>query len=113
MTRLIADREQVHITTNSLDIDAISLVRAAQKVLMTGSPGNLQSLRALFRGDFLEGLSVDRAPLFDNWLAGQRHRFGQLRQQLIERLSSRGLASRLLLPVSMHGAGKPAKCMCR
>jgi DNA-binding SARP family transcriptional activator/TolB-like protein len=87
-TRLIANREQVRIDTNSLDIDAISLARSAQNALMSGSPGDLQSLRALFRGDFLEGLSLDRAPLFDNWLAGQRHRFGQLRQQLLERLSS-------------------------
>jgi DNA-binding SARP family transcriptional activator/TolB-like protein len=87
-TRLIADRAQVQIATNSLDIDAISLARTAQKTLATGSPRDLQSLRALFRGAFLEGLSVDRAPLFDNWLAGQRHRFGQLRQQLLERLIS-------------------------
>src|SRR5262249_24451659 len=36
----------------------------------------------------LEGLSVDGAPSFENWLAGQRHRFGQLRQQLLERLST-------------------------
>jgi DNA-binding SARP family transcriptional activator len=87
-TRLIADREWVRIDTNSLDIDAISLERCAQMALTGGSPEDLQSLRALFRGEFLEGLSVDRAPLFDNWLAGQRHRFGQLRQQLLERLSA-------------------------
>jgi DNA-binding SARP family transcriptional activator/TolB-like protein len=87
-TRLIADRELVGINTNSLDIDAISLARSAQTTLTGGSPGDLRSLRALFRGEFLEGLSLDRAPLFDNWLAGQRHRFGQLQQQLLERLSA-------------------------
>ena len=86
-TRLIADREQVRIDTNSLDIDAISLARSAQMTLTSGSPGDLQSLGELFRGNFLEGLTVDRVPLFDNWLAGQRHRFGQLRQQLLARLS--------------------------
>ena len=85
--RLIADREQVRIDTNLLEVDAISLARCAQMTLTAGSPGDLQSLRALFRGDFLEGLSVDSAPLFDNWLAGQRHRFGQLQQRLLERLS--------------------------
>jgi DNA-binding SARP family transcriptional activator/TolB-like protein len=85
--RLIADRARVRIDTNSLDIDAISVARRAPMTLTSQSPGDLQSLRALFRGDFLEGLSVERAPLFDNWLAGQRHRFGQLRQQLLERLS--------------------------
>jgi DNA-binding SARP family transcriptional activator/tetratricopeptide (TPR) repeat protein len=87
-TRLIADRAQVRIDAGSLDIDAIFLTRSAPTTLTSGSPGDLQSLRALFRGDFLEGLSVDRAPLFDNWLAGQRHRFGQLRQQLLERLGT-------------------------
>jgi DNA-binding SARP family transcriptional activator/TolB-like protein len=87
-TRLIADREQARIDTNSLDIDAISVARSAQKTLTSGSPRDLQSLRALFRGDFLEDLSVERAPSFENWLAGQRHRFGQLHQQLLERLSA-------------------------
>jgi DNA-binding SARP family transcriptional activator/TolB-like protein/Flp pilus assembly protein TadD len=86
--RLIADRERVRIDTNSLDIDAISVASNAQVTLTRGSPRDLQSLRALFRGDFLDGLSIDRAPLFDNWLAGQRHRFGQLRQLLLERLSA-------------------------
>ena len=87
-TRLIADRERVRIDTSSLDVDAISLARNAQATLASGSLRDLQSLRALFRGDFLEGLSVDRAPLFDNWLAGQRHRFGQWRQLLLERLAA-------------------------
>jgi DNA-binding SARP family transcriptional activator/TolB-like protein len=86
--RLFADREQVWIETGSLDIDAVSVACDTQKTLTSGSPRDLRSLLALFRGHFLEGLSVDRAPLFDNWLAGQRHRFGQLRQQLLERLSS-------------------------
>ena len=87
-TRLVADRERVWINTNSLDIDAVSIARRIQKTLASGSPRALRSLLALFRGNFLEGLSVDRAPSFENWLAGQRHRFGQLRQQLLERLST-------------------------
>jgi len=86
--RLFADREQVWIETGSLDIDAAAVASGTQTTLTCGSPRDLRSLLALFRGQFLEGLSVDRAPLFDNWLAGQRHRFGQLRQQLLERLSS-------------------------
>jgi len=86
--RLIADRERVRIDTGSLDVDALSLAHKAQAALTSGAPGDLQTLRAMFRGDFLEGLAVDRAPLFDNWLAGHRHRFGQLQQQLLERLSA-------------------------
>jgi DNA-binding SARP family transcriptional activator len=85
--RLIADRKQVHIEAASLDVDALLVARHTQTTLKNGSPGDLRSLLDLFRGDFLEGLSVERAPSFENWLAGQRHRFGQLRQQLLERLS--------------------------
>src|SRR5262249_21778101 len=86
--RLVADRELVWLDTNSLDIDALSVARGTQKTLTSGSPRRPQSLRALFRGDFLEGLSIDRALLFENWLGAQRHRFGQLRQQVLERLSA-------------------------
>ena len=85
--RLIADRRQVHIEPASLDVDALLVARRTQATLRNGSPGDLRSLLDLFRGDFLEALSVERAPSFENWLAGQRHRFGQLRQQLLERLS--------------------------
>src|SRR6476469_8806264 len=72
-TRLIADREAVRIDTSSLNVDAISLVQSAKEALSGGTPEVLQSLRALFCGDFLEGFSLHRAPQFDNWLTGQRH----------------------------------------
>ena len=87
-TRLVANRERVWINSDSLDIDAVLVARRTPKTLASGSPRDLRSLLALFRGYFLEGLSVDRAPSFQNWLAGQRHRFGQLQQQLLERLST-------------------------
>jgi DNA-binding SARP family transcriptional activator/Tfp pilus assembly protein PilF len=87
-TRLIADRKQVQIEADALDVDALRVARETQAALSSGSTSDLRSLLALFRGDFLEGLSVERAPSFENWLAGQRHRFGQLRQQLLERLGA-------------------------
>jgi DNA-binding SARP family transcriptional activator/TolB-like protein len=86
--RLIADRKQVQVDADALDVDALRVAREAQLALSRGSSSDLRSLLALFRGDFLEGLSVERAPSFENWLAGQRHRFGQLRQHLLERLSA-------------------------
>jgi DNA-binding SARP family transcriptional activator/TolB-like protein len=86
--RLIADRDTVRIDNSSLDIDALRLARSVQVTLASGSPEHLQSLRGLFRGEFLEGLSLGRTLPFDNWLAGQRHRFAQLQQQLLERLSN-------------------------
>ena len=86
--RLIADRKQVQIEADALDVDALTVARQTQTTLSSGSTSDLRSLLALFRGDFLEGLSVERSPSFENWLAGQRHRFGQLRQQLLERLGA-------------------------
>jgi DNA-binding SARP family transcriptional activator/TolB-like protein len=86
--RLVADRKQVWMKTDALEIDAFLVARRTQKTLTSGSPRDLRALLNLYRGDFLEGLSVERAPSFENWLAGQRHHFGQLRQQLLERLSS-------------------------
>ena len=85
--RLLAEREQVQIDTNSLDVDAITVARDAPIALSSGPAEDLLSLRAMFGGDFLEGLSLPRAPLFDNWLAGERHRFDQLRQRILERMS--------------------------
>jgi TolB-like protein len=86
--RLIANREQVSIDTHSLYVDALFVARNTHKTLSDGSPSALRSLLDLFRGDFLEGLSAERAPSLENWLASQRHRLGQSRQRLLERLSA-------------------------
>ena len=67
--RVIADREQVQIDTGSLDIDALKIAQSADAMLASGSPDDLQSLRGLFRGEFLAGFSLERAPSFENWLA--------------------------------------------
>jgi DNA-binding SARP family transcriptional activator len=61
------------IASRSGSIPALFVARSTQKTLITSSPNDLRSLLALFRGDFLEGLSVERAPWLENWLASQRH----------------------------------------
>ena len=38
-------------------------------------PERLRTLSALFAGDFLEGLEIDRSPAFNGWLVAQRRRF--------------------------------------
>jgi hypothetical protein len=58
-TRLIADRKQVQIEADALDVDALRVARETQAALSSGSTSDLRSLLALFRGDFLEGLSVE------------------------------------------------------
>lgn len=84
--RLFADRERVGIDTGSLHVDVLVLARDADRLLSASIP-DLQAARATFRGAFLDGLTLKRAPLFENWLLGQRHRCVQLQGRLLERLS--------------------------
>ena len=44
---------------------------------------------ALFNGDFLEGLEIDRSPAFDGWLTAQRRRFRGCHAALLEHLVKR------------------------
>ena len=51
--RLIADRKQVQIEADGLDVDALRVARETPAALSSGSTSDLRSLLALFRGDFL------------------------------------------------------------
>ncbi len=44
----------------------------------------LHALCALFAGEFLEGLEIDRSPAFNTWLTAQRHRFRACHVALLE-----------------------------
>src|SRR5215813_3374202 len=55
--RLVADRQRVRIDARSLDIDAIAVTCVPPTTLNDMALPELQSLRALFRGEFLEGLT--------------------------------------------------------
>ncbi|HVJ40100.1 MAG TPA: hypothetical protein VM639_01335, partial [Dongiaceae bacterium] len=46
----------------------------------------LRALAALFTGEFLEGLEIDRSPHFDNWLMSQRRRFQGIHLAMLERI---------------------------
>ncbi len=55
---------------------------------------HLQRGAALYRGDFLEGLYIERAPVFETWLLGERayyrERIVQVLSQLSEAYTARG-----------------------
>ena len=56
-------------------VDALEIARAAQAGIETLAPERLRTLAALFAGDFLDGLEIDRSPAFNGWLTAQRRRF--------------------------------------
>ena len=52
----------------------------------TIGPERLRALAALFAGDFLEGLEIDRSPAFNGWVTAQRRRFRGCHAALLEHL---------------------------
>ena len=68
-------------------VDAIAIARAAEKGIAALSPDRQRSLAMLFEGDFLDGLEIDRSPVFSGWLTAQRRRFRACHTALLERLA--------------------------
>ena len=86
--RLISDGQWVSIDVSEQDVDAIAFSQSIEKAIAEGSVVDLQRLTTMVQGEFLEGLAVDRCPMFDNWLHGQRHRFMRWHSQALARLAS-------------------------
>ena len=59
-------------------VDALEIARATQEGIETLPPDRLRTLAALFDGEFLDGLEIDRNPAFNAWLTAQRRRFRSL-----------------------------------
>ena len=86
------DRRRVHTEADTVGldltdcfVDAIEIARAAQDISAV-APERLRSLAALFVGDFLEGLDIDRSPAFSGWVTAQRRRFRGCQAALLEHL---------------------------
>ena len=75
-------------------VDAIEIARAAQEGIETLAPERLRTLSALFTGDFLDGLEIDRNPAFNGWLTAQRRRFRGCHAALLEHLAASAPATR-------------------
>ncbi len=67
-------------------VDAIEIARAAEEGIETLAPERQRALSRLFNGDFLEGLEIDRSPVFNGWLTAQRRRFRGCQAALLEHL---------------------------
>src|SRR5262245_5794651 len=86
--RLISDGECVSIDVSDQEVDAIAFSQSIEKAMAEGSVLDLKRLTSTIHGEFLEDLAVDRSPMFDNWLHGQRHRFRSWHAQALARLAS-------------------------
>jgi DNA-binding SARP family transcriptional activator len=66
-------------------VDAIEIAQATQDIETIGLE-RLRTIAALFAGDFLDGLEIDRSPAFSGWLMAQRRRFRGRHAAVLERL---------------------------
>ena len=78
--------DTIRLDLSDCFVDAIEIARATEEGIETLAPERQRTLSALFGGDFLEGLEVDRSPLFDGWLTAQRRRFRGCHAALLEHL---------------------------
>lgn len=69
-------------------VDAAEVALAAQQGIAAIAPERLQALAALFTGEFLDGLEIERSPAFTGWLTAQRRRFRGCRIALMEHLAA-------------------------
>jgi DNA-binding SARP family transcriptional activator len=83
--RVLAREDAVRMDLADCFVDAIEVQRAMKEG--AGQLGAAEAA-ALFGGDLLEGLDMDRSPAFAGWLAAQRRRFRSVHVALLERLAT-------------------------
>ena len=68
---------------------------------------------ALFKGEFLDGLEIDRNPAFNGWLTAQRRRFRGCHAALLEHLRGNGHGRRGCSATSRNGwSSRRSTCAC-
>jgi DNA-binding SARP family transcriptional activator len=83
--RIETGADSIRLDLTDCFVDAIEIARAAQSIDSLPAE-RLRTLAALFRGDFLDGLEIDRSPGFTGWLIAQRRRFRGCQTALLEHL---------------------------
>ncbi len=86
--RVRADKEFVSIDRAEISVDACEVANTVEAGLAQAGPDVLERLAGRFAGEFLEGLTLDRSPLFETWLVSQRHVFRAWHAQVLVRLAA-------------------------
>ncbi|HEX3575282.1 MAG TPA: BTAD domain-containing putative transcriptional regulator [Rhodopila sp.] len=84
--RVGAQADTVRLDLAGCHVDAIEIGHAIAGGIEMLSAERLQALGALFAGEFLDGLEIDRSPDFEIWLTAERRRFRGCRVAVLEHL---------------------------
>jgi DNA-binding SARP family transcriptional activator/TolB-like protein len=85
--RVLAHEDAIELDLGGCHVDAVEVHRAMKQGAAALDAGQAETLAALFVGDLLEGLEMERSPAFGGWLAAQRRRFRGTHLALLERLA--------------------------
>ena len=84
--RVSTSEDTIRLDLSDCFVDAIEIARAIDAGIQTLTPERQRALSILFNGDLLEGLEIDRSPVFNGWLTAQRRRFRACQAALLEHL---------------------------
>lgn len=85
--RIDTQGDAVRLDLTDCFVDAAEIAQATKDGIANLPADRLRRLAALFNGDFLDGLEIDRAPGFNGWLTAQRRRFRACHAALLEHLA--------------------------
>jgi DNA-binding SARP family transcriptional activator len=85
--RVVTREDTIQLDLAGCFVDAAEVALAASQGIAALPADRQKGLTGLFRGDFLEGLEIERSPLFNGWLTAQRRRFRGCHAALLEHLS--------------------------
>ena len=87
--RVVTDGDTVALDLSDCFVDALEVARAADQGIEKLEVERQRRLVALFEGDFLDGLAMERSPVFEGWLTAQRRRFRACHIALLEQLAKK------------------------
>jgi len=78
---LLSDTDRIALSQAGIDID----IQHFERCVRIGVPEALEQADALYRGEFLQGLT-DCGPLFDEWVLTERRRLAELALNVLQHL---------------------------
>jgi DNA-binding SARP family transcriptional activator len=85
--RVGTQADTIHLDLSGCHVDAVEIGDAVAGGIERLSAEHLKALSAMFAGEFLDGLEIDRSPLFGAWLTAERRRFRSCRVAVLEHLA--------------------------
>jgi DNA-binding SARP family transcriptional activator len=84
--RVETQGETVRLDLSDCTVDAVEIGRAMEQGIERLPVEPLRKLGGMFAGEFLDGLELDRSPMFDTWVAAHRRRLHGYHAAVLERL---------------------------